>query len=275
MILNEDINVVERPVSMSFKYTWAFFSANWKNSAIVAALLFVLFILQTVPLIGIFASIAQGLILSSILFYLAHLFYASNSLEEFSKHASSILAKELLFEKIKLSVSLYLGVILSLLLLIAISGAIIAIDTPRLEQMDTVLQEITTPNLGIEQQQRLAVEFGSLLFGGAFLIVILLWTIWSYVWILTIGYALSKNDAKEVFFAVFKVFVPTFWLHTLSWHYFKIIGILIPVLFFAIMLLGICIATLILTPFGILILLWMYYYITMNQAISYNLTKEI
>jgi hypothetical protein len=271
MILNEDINVVERPVSMSFKYTWAFFSANWKNSAIVAALLFVLFMLQAVPLplIRVFASIAQGLILTSILFYLAHLFYASNSLEEFSKHASSILAKELLFEKIKLSVSLYLGVILSLLLLITISGVIIAIDTPRLEQMDTVLQEITTPNLGLEQQQRLVIEFSSLLFGGAFLIVILLWTIWSYVWILTIGYALSKNDAKEVFF------VPTFWLHTLSWHYFKIIGILIPVLFFAIVLLGVCIATLILKPFGILILVWMYYYITINQAISYNLTKEI
>jgi len=269
MRIFSDETLITQPITAARAYAWAALSANWTTTALIALALAILSVLSVLPLIGFFASIIQGILLYAPAYRLVALMRQSGSAEDFKARMASEKAPVMLTDRFATAAGYYTGFMVMTLVVFLIAGAIFWLGggTESLMVSATQLEQSASPSPEqIEALYGLVAGAGSAAF--AFLIIVSL--LLGYVWPLSYGYALSKEGFGEAFGAAFTLLSPAFWRASFNGAYFRHVSLWMLIMLGAAIALGVCMATVILIPAGVLLLLWMIYFTAIACAQAYN-----
>ncbi|WP_457598294.1 hypothetical protein [Hydrogenimonas sp.] len=268
-----DENLKNAPIGSAIAYTWTALSANWKNSAIFAALLLVLSLLQIFPFIGILFAVFQSLLLYALAYWIVDTIAQSDGIESFKKRIEAARPKETLFTFLAPASGFYTGFIL-LSILILFATAIIFWITGGGAVWGMIETQMAQPDLSPEEAmafyvQVLGISAPALIF---FLIVS---SFFGYLWPLVYGYALLQRTFFDALNAIFMLFSTRFWRASFTLVYFKTVSLWMVVVFGVMVLASLCGATILLLPVAIFLILWLAYFSAIVAVAAYNLSDDI
>ena len=273
MQLLKDETLRIAPITAAINYTWTALSASWKNTAIVAMVLVLLSIATLIPLVGLVASLIQGILLYALAYWVVDRLKSSVSIEDFkTKIATESDAKGMMVGFFSPAMGFYVGfMIFSLLMMLItfgifwLSGGFSAMDVMMQQQAPNVSsQEVTAMYTHLFATSTPALLF--MLLSSAFL---------GYVWPLVYGYALFQRTFGDAFNAIFMLFSPRFWKASFTWAYFKLVSLWMLILLGVGLLTGFAIAIVILLPLGVLMMMWMVYFSAIVAAEAYDMAEDI
>ncbi|MCF6200852.1 MAG: hypothetical protein L3J42_01795 [Hydrogenimonas sp.] len=273
MHIFKDESFRNRPIGTALDYTWAALSANWKNSAIVAAILLLLMLFQIIPILGIVAGVLQSIIFYALAYWAVENIIKSSNIENFKEQIQNANVKDMLFSFLAPASGFYLGFIIISVIFIAATALIFwltgggAIFSMMQEQMGN--SSMAPEQAMIFYTQILGMGTPAILF---FIIAI---TFFGYIWPLVYGYALMQRSFSDALNALFMLFSTRFWRAAFTMKYLKIVSLWMLILFGAMIVAGICASLFILIPVAVLILLWLTYFSAIVSAEVYNLYDDI
>jgi hypothetical protein len=263
----------DRPLEAARRYAWLALRGDWKSTAIILATLLVLTLLQAVPLLGMLASLAQGLIVYGLGWWIVDLLRRTDSESAFAQALPAEAPTRRMGGYLAPAAGYYTGVFVLSLIIFTLAGAIFAL-TGGSEFAATAEQ---WQQNGVHTQAEAAaaaIQLGGEA-GPTIAFMLLATLLLSYVWPLSYGYALSQTDFGGAFKAAFAIFSPRFWRASFTGRYFKTVSIWMLIVFGAAIGVAFCMATLLLAPVGIGLLLWLVLYTAIVAAALYHAAPEI
>jgi hypothetical protein len=270
----KDENLLTSPINTAFGYAWAALSGSWKNSVLVALALLVLSLLSMLPLVGIVASVVQGILFYALAYWLVDRLRESDSVETFRQEMAGEDAKRILTAYFGPAAGFYTGFMVFSIIMIIITAAILWM-TGGFAAMGVAMEQVQGhPDANPEQ---MAAVYAQVMGAGAPALVFMFITslFFSYVWPLVYGYGLLQKSFGDAFNAVFMLFSPRFWRAAFTGRYFVLVSLWMLILLGAGFLLGITFATFILIPVGILLMMWMVYFSATVGVAAYNMSDDI
>jgi hypothetical protein len=274
MRILKDENLVTSPIRSAMAYAWAAISGNWKNSVLVALALLVLSLLAMLPLIGVVASVIQGILFYALAYWFVDRVRESDSVEAFRTRMAGEEARTILAGYFGPGAGFYTGFVVISLIMMALTVLILWLSGgfAAIEVAATQMQ--ADPNASPEQMTAVYAQvMGASMPALAFMLITSLF--FSYVWPLVYGYGLLQKSFVDAFNSVFMLFSPRFWKATFTGRYFVLVSLWMLVLLGAGFLLGITFATFILIPVGILLMMWMVYFSATVGVAAYNMSDDI
>ncbi len=273
MKILQDPALSSHPIRTAMDYTWAALSGSWKNTSIVAAILLLLILLEFIPMIGFIASIFQSIVVYALAYYVADRAKGSATIENFKRAMAQSDAKEMLFAFLSPAAGYYTGFILFSLILALISALIFWL-TGGFEAFSIMQQQTSVPNAAPEQTYQFYMQI--LGFSSPALVFILIASLFfSYLWPLVYGYALCQHTFGDAFNAVFMFFSPTFWKGAFTVDYFVIVSLWMLVVLGVGIVMGFALATFILIPVAVLLILWLTYFTAIVSITTYDMQDNI
>ncbi len=261
------------PIRTAIAYTWAALSGSWKNTSIVAAILLLLILLEFIPLIGWIASIFQSIVVYALAYYVADRAKGAPALENFKRAMAQSDAKEMLFGFLSPAAGYYTGFIVFSLILALVSALIFWL-TGGTEAFTLIEEHANMANATPEQTYQFYIQVLGL--SSPTLVFILITSLFfSYLWPLVYGYALCQRTFGDAFNAVFMFFSPTFWKAAFSVDYFVTVSLWMLVVLGMGILMGFALATFILIPVAVLLILWLTYFTAIVSIETYDMQENI
>ena len=268
MQILQDENLREKPIGSALNYTWAALSANWKNSAVIAGLLLLLSLFQAIPMVGMIAAIAQGIVSSALAYWVVEKLTSSTNLKSFKEGVESAGPKEMLFRFIAPASGFYLGIVITTIIFMAATALIFWLIGGS-AMFGIFSEQMSGDQMTIAQ----TTIFETIIPVTIFILVTA--TFFGYIWPLVYGYALLQRSFSDALNALFMLFSTRFWRAAFTMQYFKVVSLWMLILFGAMLLAGICTAFFILIPVAVLILLWLTYFSAIVAAETYNFSDDI
>ncbi len=272
MKIYPDESLLKHPVNSTMAYSWAAVSGNWKNSAVVALALLVLSLLQIVPFVGLLFGIVQSVILYSMGYWVADRLKRYNDVDSFRNGMRNESERSIMFEFLAPATGFYVGFVLFSIVMALITLAIFWLSGG----FEAVVQ-LRQP-IGVDTTPEQMYAFYAQIFTSsspAILFVLITSLFFGYVWPMVYGYALQQRSFTDALNAVFMIFSTAFWRASFTASYFKLVSIWMLVLFGATLLMGFALATFVLIPLFILILIWTLYFTSIVSAAAYNMSDDI
>jgi len=225
---------------------WSFFKGNVKLNVFAILILIAIGIISLIPIIGVVFSVLAYLITLSYQIFIAKEI-AQKDKDEIDSFAKEVSLKEFLFKYFSTSIGAWLGFLIIWVILAIIAIILVGIG-------------------GME----LSFNLNNIPFFAIFIVLILI-TIFLYVYPAVMGGVFNSNDFGEAFKKVFLFFSPSLWKKSFKSRYFGLI------FFWSLILLGFFIlaiiffSTIILFPIGIAI----FHYISLYDALIYNFSYRL
>ncbi|WP_457595707.1 hypothetical protein [Hydrogenimonas sp.] len=273
MRILQDEAFITAPISTALAYSRAAMSGNWKNTAIVASILLLLILVEMLPLIGLVASVLQGIILYAMAWWIAQLMRQSPDLERFRSVVAAEDAKNPMTAYFGPGAGFYLGFMIFSMIMMLVTVAIMWL-TGGFAAIGMGMEQMQ--NLPADSEQAAAVYaqmFGAGAPALAFLIITSLF--FGYLWPLVYGYALTQTTFGDAFGAIFMLFSTRFWKASFTGAYFRLVTLWMLILMVATIALAVCFGLFILIPVGILILMWMVYFTAAVSLEAYNFSDGV
>jgi hypothetical protein len=263
----------ERPLEAARRYAWLALRGDWKNTAIVMGTLLVLALLQAIPLLGMLASLAQGMIVYGLGWWIVDLLRRTDNETAFARALPMETPTRRMGGYLSPAAGYYTGVFVLSLIMFTLAGMIFAL-TGGGEFTATIEQWQQSGTHTQAEAATAAMQLGSEA-GPTVAFVLLTTLFFSYVWPLSYGYALSQTTFGGAFKAAFAIFSPRFWRASFNGRYFKTVSVWMLIVFAAAIGVAFCMATLLLAPVGIGLLLWLVLYTAIVAAALYHAAPEI
>lgn len=273
MRIFSDDTLITRPITAGRAYAWAALSANWTTTLLIALSLAILSVLSAIPLLGLFASVVQGIFLYAPAYRIVALMRQNGTPETFKNAMAAENVQSVLTKHFGPSAGYYLGFMVMTLAVFVITGLIFWLGGGS----ETLMVSVTHMQGDTPTPEQIDALYGQAAGGGsaAFLFLILVSLFFSYVWPLVYGYALTQERFGEAFKASFMLLSPRFWRASFNGAYFRHVSLWMLIMLAAAIVLGICMATVILIPVGLLLLLWMIYFTAIAAAEAYNFFEDL
>ncbi len=238
-----------------------FFKGNYALSFAAIAILFVISLLNFIPIIGIFFLISYAIFSLSIQIYFAKAIEEIENEEDMEDVASSTKIGEFLNKYFSTAAGGFSG-----LLIIGILFSIFA---------GILLAAFGSTSISIEQMQGMNEEQIAMTLIGAYSIPVLVISFaigfFLYIFPGVMGYIMSSNDFNEAFKNSFLLLNPKFWSRTFNKNYFLLILFWSIIITIATILLFLLSATVILIPIVIIL----GYLLSLYNAAIYIFSKEL
>jgi len=203
-------------IKQAYSLAWRFFSKNKLVSFLAMAVIFGLYILSVIPLLGFFIAIVAGIALFSVQTFVAKTLISSNSDEEYDEKVQGAVLKDLLTRHLNVASGGFLGFFVIEIIMIVIMFTLFVLSVG-LESLMQLSDQTMTP----EQQMQI---FQSM--GGIGLIFVLVAMFLAYIYPLALAKVYASEDFGEAFAAIFTMFSPTVWKASLNVQYFLMITML-------------------------------------------------
>ncbi|WP_456450413.1 hypothetical protein [Hydrogenimonas sp.] len=274
MRILKDENLLASPINAAFAYAWAALSGSWKNSVLIAIALLLLSLGSMVPLVGLVASIVQGIVLYALAYWVVDRLRESPDVAAFREKMTTEDVKTAMFGFFGPAAGFYVGFMVFSLIMMLITLGILWL-TGGFAAISVAAEQIqANPDANPDQ---VAAMYAQMIGAGtpALLFMLVTSLFFSYIWPLVYGYALMQKSFGDAFNAVFMLFSTRFWKAAFTGAYFKLVTLWMLVVFGVGILMAISFGTLILFPLGVLILMWMVYFTAVVAAEAYNLSGDI
>ena len=272
MQIFSDETLIQSPVKGSMNYAWMAMRAKWSNTIWAALILLVVFLLSALPVIGLLASVIQGILFYSLGYWVVDRIREGGSPDGFIQRVTQDGVGALLTEKLAPATGFYLGFMIFSLLMGLITLAILW-ATGGFNAIAVTMQQqpahMTPEQMEVFYAQILAASSPAL----AFMLFTSLF--FGYIWPLVYGYALVQKSFGDAFGAVFMLFSPRFWKASFTGKYFITVALWTLVLLGVGIVTGICMAVIFLIPLGVLLLMWLVYFSATLGAATYNFSEGI
>ena len=206
------------PVKNSIRLGWEFFLQNKMLAVVVLSAIVVLNFLSMIPLLGLLAMVAMGVVGQGVQIYIGRHFYQSHDIVAFAEGAKTIPPVDFLLRYKNQAFGGWLGWFLIGMLLMLIFAIIFIAGGGVMEISETMSDE---------QAFRMMASMG-----GAFIPVLLIVLVLSYVYPIAQGKVIMSENFGEAFRAVFTIFTPSVWQEAMKKEYFRF------VFFFGLVLMG-------------------------------------
>ena len=225
------------PVKNAFRLGWEFFLQNKTLCYIGMGVLLLLQVLEMIPLVGFFASVAMGVYLQSIQIFTGKAFYRSADVPSFIESLKGTEFQTFAMRYVQPAMGAWLGWFLFSLLLVLIFVVMLMVFGVSVGQFAESMNDE-------QQMAELIISISGAMLPGLLLALLL-----SYVFPIVQGKVILSETLGEAFNAVFSMFSPSVWRSAMQADYFRfalLFGALLIGLSFAA---GILMAILILIPF--------------------------
>ena len=261
----------DAPISTAMAYAQAAITGNWRATILVALTLLILSLLQAIPLLNILFSLMQGVILYAMAYWVVDRAKSSTDVVDFRERVRGDNERTVMFDFFGPAAGFYVGFFIFSLVMMLITVGLFWLSGgfTMMASIQTPGPDATPEQIGAFYAQVFGVGTPALLF------VLITSLFFSYLWPLVYGYALFQRNFGDAFNAVFMFFSTRFWRAAFTGAYFKVAALWMLVVFGVGILMGITLATLILLPLGILLLMWLVYFTATASAAAYNLTDAV
>lgn len=237
---------IKQPVRNAFRIGLEFMDQNRTLAAVTMGAFVLLFLLQLVPVIGFFASVALGIISQAVQIYVGRAFYASDTMEGFAASAKATGAAAFMTQYKAQAFGAWLGWSLfgvALLLLFILLIAMTGVDFQHLDQIETEAEVM-----------KLVAAVGA----GMLPVILVVFAV-TYVYPIVQGRVVLSESFGGAFKAVFSIFSPTVWAAAMQRGYFSFVLVFSLALTGMALLVFIVMALLMLIPVlgVILMMVWM------------------
>ncbi len=203
-------------VKQAYSLAWRFFTNNKLASFLAMAVIFGLYSLSVIPLLGFFIAIAAGIALFSVQTFVAKTLISSKSDDEYNEKVQGATFKELLTEHLSIASGGFLGFFVVEIIMIVVMFTLFAV-TIGVESLTQLSDQTMTP----EQQMQIFQSVG--IVGLIFILVVMFF---AYIYPLVLGKVYASKDFGEAFAAIFTMFSPTVWKASFNVQYFVMITML-------------------------------------------------
>ena len=203
-------------VKQAYSLAWRFFSKNKLASFLAMAVIFGLYMLSVIPLLGMFIAIAAGIALFSVQTYVAKTLISSASDEEYDEKVQGTTVKELLTQHLGIASGGFLGFIVIEIIMMVVMFTLLAL-TIGIETLTQLSDQTMTP----EQQMQIFQSVGVI--GLLFMLVIMFL---AYIYPLVLGKVYTSQNFGEAFTSIFTMFSPAVWKASFNGQYFFMIMML-------------------------------------------------
>ena len=238
-----------------------FFKGNYALSFAAIAILFVISLLNFIPIIGIFFLISYAIFSLSIQIYFAKAIEEIENEEDMEDIAASTKIGEFLNKYFSTAAGGFSGLLIIGILLSIFIGILLA--------------AFGSTSISIEQMQGMNEEQIAMILASTYsipvLIISLLIGFLFYIFPGVMGYIMSSNDFNEAFKNSFLLLNPKFWSRTFNKKYFLLILFWSIIITIATILLFFLSATVILIPIVIIL----GYLLSLYNAAIYIFSKEL
>ncbi len=272
MKIFSDETLLQSPIKSSMNYAWTAMRSNWANTLWTALILLVLILAGAIPLVGLIASIAQGILLYSLGYWVVDRIKTGETLEGFVQKVKAEKLGAMLSEKLAPATGFYVGFMIFSLLMGLITIAILW-ATGGFAAIATTMQQ----QPGQMSPEQMEVFYAQILAASTPALAFILFTslFFGYIWPLVYGYALFQKSFGDAFNAVFMLFSPRFWRAAFTGKYFVTVALWTLVVLGVGIVTGICMAVMFLIPLGVLLLIWLVYFSATLSAATYNFSEGI
>lgn len=203
-------------VKQAYSLAWRFFNKNKLTSFLAMAVIFGLYTLSLIPLLGLFIAMAAGIALFSLQTFVAKTLISSKSDEEYDEKVQGMKLKELLTQHLGIASGGFLGFVVIEIIMIVVMFTLFAL-TVGLETLTQLNDKTMTP----EQQMQIFQSVG--IVGLLFIFVIMFF---AYIYPLVLAKVYTSENFGEAFSAIFTMFSPTVWKASFNAQYFVMITML-------------------------------------------------
>ena len=271
MRILSDPSFRDAPISTAMAYAQTAITGNWRITILVALALLVLSLLQAIPLVNILFSLIQGVVLYAMAYWIVDRAKSSTDVVAFRERVRGDNERAAMFEFFGPAAGYYVGFFIFSFIMMLITLGLFWLSGGF-----TMMASIQPPGPDATPDQIYA--FYAQIFGvstPSLLFILITSLFFSYLWPLVYGYALFQRNFGDAFNAVFMFFSTRFWRAAFTGSYFKIAMLWMLVVFGVGILMGVTLATVILLPLGILLLMWLVYFTATASAAAYNLTDAV
>jgi len=243
-------------------YSFQAVKRNWKAVAVYFLIVAVLTLFSLIPFISPVANIVLQIVGIQLMVYYGRPLLKRVGKEELYAFLEASTVKRIFTEKLEVSAGIFLATfIIGTFFLLLFFALLFISGIPVTGELLTGEVEEAVPHLLIR-------------FFIVFLAFILIAGWFFYVAPIAFGYAMSREGFGEAFFAVFRLFTPSFWKRALSFKYFIFITVCGILTFILAFVGGFLFATIILAPVGIAFLYMTNVFFGGVCAESYRMTGE-
>ncbi len=272
MKIFSDETLLQSPIKSSMNYAWTAMRNNWIGTLWAALIFVVIMVASAIPLIGLIASVAQGILFYSLGYWIVDRIKSSDSIAGFAEKIQTDSVGAMLTEKLAPATGFYVGFMIFSLLMSFMTLAILW-ATGGFSAITLTMQQ-STAQMTPEQMQLFYAQILSASTPAlAFMLISALF--FGYIWPLVYGYALLQKSFGDAFNAVFMLFSPRFWRAAFTGRYFVTVTLWTLVVLGVGLATGICMAVIFLIPLGILLLMWLIYFSATLSAATYNFSEGI
>lgn len=223
------------PVKNAFRIGLEFLDQNRLLAAMTMGAFIVLTLLEVIPLIGLFAGIAVGVLSQSVQFYVGRSFYASENMGAFVQRAQEATLMEFLTRHWRPAFGAWLGWFVVGMLMVLLFFILIMAAGMNLQSLEALAEGGGGENMLVG-------------LGGAGIVVMVCILLLSYVYPAVQGRVMLSESFGEAFQAVFSLFSPALWRRTLHGGYFSFAFFLGLAMLGIVLLVGATMALLMLIP---------------------------
>lgn len=239
------------PVKNAFRLGLEFMDRNRSLAAMTMGVLFVLTLLEMIPVLGFLATVAVGVFSQAAQIYVGRAFLSARDIEQYVSEAESTTLKPFLTRYRAPAFGAWLGWVTLSILFMMLFIVFLVVSGVDLSGLNEALQDETQVYARIAPMLMSALP------------VMLLAMLLMYVYPIAQGRVIVSDTFGEAFKAVFSIFTPSVWAASMKGAYFSY------VFFFSLALMGIAILVmgtmmlLALIPFlgMVLIFVWMIFLI--------------
>jgi hypothetical protein len=251
-------------VKQAYSLAWRFFNKNKLASFLAMAIIFGLYMLSIIPLLGMFIAIAAGISLFSLQTYVAKTLISSKSDEEYDEKVQNSTVKEMLTEYLGIASGGFLGFVVIEIIMLVVMFTLLTLSIG-IESLTQFSDQTMTP----EQQMQILQSVGVV--GLIFMLVVMFL---AYIYPLVLGKVYTSENFGEAFSAIFTMFSPTVWKASLNGQYFFMIMMLHLTGIGMVIVMAISMMTIVLIPLAFIVAYLFILYATTTAVLAREIVFE-